>query len=466
MAGHQKTWGGRFAEPTDAFVARLNASVGFDKRLYREDIDGSIAHASMLAEQGIISTEDATEIIRGLNVIRGEIEAGTFQWSDSLEDVHMNIEHRLIELIGAAGGRLHTARSRNDQVATDLRLWLMRHLDETIERFIGLQRALLDLAEREFDAILPGYTHLQRAQPILLAHHLLAYVEMFERDRGRMLDCRSRCAESPLGSAALAGTPFPIDRHQTAQSLGFRSPMRNSLDGVADRDFAIEFVAAASLAMVHLSRLSEELVVWSSQEFRFMELGDAFATGSSIMPQKKNPDIPELIRGKGGRVIGDLMALLTTLKSLPLAYNKDLQEDKEALFDAADTLSDCVDAMTRILPACRFDHTRMRDACDDGFVTATDVADYLAARGVPFRDAHHIVGRLVGWCIEGKRTLPSLSHADFTQFSDQFDTDIVDVVTVKASVEARTSFGGTNPDRVRQALDDARARIAQLCATS
>ena len=466
MAGQQKTWGGRFSEPTDAFVARLNASVGFDKRLYREDIDGSIAHAQMLAHQSIISSDDARLIVEGLETIRGEIEAGTFVWSDALEDVHMNIEHRLIELVGAAGGRLHTARSRNDQVATDLRLWLMRYLDGLLAQFSALQIALISLAEQEFDAILPGYTHLQRAQPILLAHHFLAYVEMFERDRGRLLDCRRRCAECPLGSAALAGTPFPIDRSHTASSLGFLGPMRNSLDGVADRDFAVEFVAAASLAMVHLSRLSEELVVWSSQEFRFMELGDAFATGSSIMPQKKNPDIPELIRGKSGRVIGDLMALLTTLKSLPLAYNKDLQEDKEALFDAADTLSDCVEAMTRILPACRFDHARMREACDDGFVTATDVADYLAERGLPFREAHHVVGRLVGWCIAEKRTLPSLSVEEFSQFSDQFDADITQVVTVTASVHARSSLGGTSPDRVRFALREARDRLEPNPSTS
>ena len=461
MSDGQKTWGGRFSEPTDSFVARLNASVGFDKRLYNEDIDGSIAHAGMLAKQGIITQADADQIINGLEQVRAEINDGTFKWSEALEDVHMNVEHRLTELIGSAGGRLHTARSRNDQVATDLRLWLMRFIDELIGRVDGLLLALLDLAERDGDAILPGYTHLQRAQPILLSHHLLAYHEMLERDRSRLLDCRNRCAESPLGSAALAGTPFDLDRHHTAQALGVSRPMRNSLDGVADRDFAVEFTSAAALAMVHLSRLSEELVVWSSQEFAFLELGDAFATGSSIMPQKKNPDIPELIRGKSGRVFGNLVSLLTTLKSLPLAYNKDLQEDKEALFDAADTLADCIDAMARVLPACTFDHGRMRDACDAGFVTATDVADYLAQKGVPFREAHHIVGQLVGWCIAQQRTLPSLSLAEFQTFSDVFDDDIRTAVTVEASVQARSSLGGTSPARVAAALKAARARLAQ-----
>ena len=445
-------------------MARLNASVGFDQRLYREDIDGSVAHATMLEAQGVISADDARAIREGLEAVRAEIEAGELEWREDLEDVHMNVEHRLTERIGAAGGRLHTARSRNDQVATDLRLWLMRAIDALVPQLDTLQGALLTVAERDGRAVLPGYTHLQRAQPVLLAHHLLAYVEMLERDRGRLADCRARTAECPLGAAALAGTPFPIDREATAAALGFSRPMANSLDAVADRDFAVEFTSAAALAMVHLSRLSEELVVWSSQEFAFVELGDAFATGSSIMPQKKNPDIPELVRGKTGRVFGDLVALLTQLKGLPLAYNKDLQEDKEALFDAVDTLSDCVAAMARLLPACRFDPERMRAACDAGFVTATDVADYLATRGVPFRDAHHVVGRLVGWCIAERRTLPSLTLAEFQTFSDAFEADIVEAVTVEASVAARTSQGGTSPDRVREALAVARARREARCA--
>lgn len=457
--GPQITWGGRFSEPTDAFVARLNASVGFDQRLYAEDIDGSKAHAQMLAAQGIIDKSDAEAIVDGLERVRAEIDAGEFTWDTALEDVHMNVEHRLTTLIGAPGGRLHTARSRNDQVATDLRLYLLRFIDGLVPEIDALQEALIELAERDGEAILPGYTHLQRAQPVLLAHHLLAYVEMLDRDRSRLMDCRARAAECPLGAAALAGTPFPIDRDATAQALGFTRPMVNSLDAVADRDFAVEFTAAAALGMVHLSRLAEELVVWSSQEFNFVELGDAFATGSSIMPQKKNPDIPELVRGKTGRVFGDLVALLTVLKGLPLAYNKDLQEDKEAFFDAADTFRDCVVAMARLMPACRVNREQMRAACDAGFVTATDVADYLANKGVPFREAHHVVGRLVAWCIVEQRTLPSLSLAEFQQFSDVFEDDICDAVTVEASVAARTSAGGTSPVRVAAALATARARL-------
>ncbi len=456
----QKTWGGRFSEATDELVARLNASVGFDKRLYAEDIDGSLAHARMLAKQGILSAEDAEQIIEGLEAVKAEAAEADFEWSVELEDVHMNLEHRLTQRIGAAGGRLHTARSRNDQVATDLRLWLRRRIDTLLPAMDRLQDALLSLAEREGEAVLPGYTHLQRAQPILLAHHLLAWFEMLERDRGRLQDCRARLNESPLGSAALAGTPFDLDREHTALALGFTRPMRNSLDGVADRDFAVEFTSAAALAMVHLSRISEELVLWSSQEFAFIELGDAFATGSSIMPQKKNPDIPELVRGKTGRVFGDLVALLTVLKGLPLAYNKDLQEDKEALFDAADTLSDCVECMARLLPACTVHRDRMRAACDAGFVTATDVADYLASKDVPFREAHHVVGRLVGWCIAEERTLASLSLAEFQRFSEVFEADILEAVTVEASVAARTSYGGTAPERVTAALTEARGRLA------
>ncbi len=457
----QSTWGGRFAEPTDAFVARLNASVGFDRRLYREDIAGSKAHAAMLAKQGIIPPDDAAAIRDGLDAVQAEIEAGQFTWSADLEDVHMNVEHRLTARIGPAGGRLHTARSRNDQVATDLRLWVLRRIDDDlVPRIDRLQRALLDVAEAHRDTVLPGYTHLQRAQPVLLAHHLLAYVEMLERDRGRLLDARKRAAESPLGCAALAGTPFPLDRGLTARALGFTRPMANSLDAVGDRDFAVELCAAAALIMTHLSRFAEELVIWSSQEFGFIELGDAFATGSSIMPQKKNPDIPELVRGKTGRVFGDLVALLTVLKGLPLAYNKDLQEDKEALFDAVDTVADCLEATARLLPSTTWRADRMRAACDAGFVTATDVADYLAAKGVPFREAHHVVGRLVGWCIAEQRALPSLSLDEFRRFSDAFDDDIRRAVTVEASVAARTSEGGTAPARVAEALAAARARMA------
>ncbi|MCB9523289.1 MAG: argininosuccinate lyase [Myxococcales bacterium] len=460
-AGPQITWGGRFSEPTDAFVARLNASVGFDQRLYAQDIAGSQAHARMLAAQGVISAEDAAAITAGLEAVKADIDAGDFDWSVALEDVHMNVEHRLTARIGAAGGRLHTARSRNDQVATDLRLWVLDFIDaQVLPRLDALQGVLIQAAEEHGQAILPGYTHLQRAQPVLLAHHLLAYVEMLDRDRGRFADCRRRAAESPLGCAALAGTPFPIDRAATAKALGFDRPAANSLDAVGDRDFAVEFASAASLCMVHLSRLSEELVVWSSQEFGFIELGDAFATGSSIMPQKKNPDIPELVRGKTGRVFGDLVALLTVLKGLPLAYNKDLQEDKEALFDAADTVRDSLEAMIRLLPATTWRADRMRAACDAGFVTATDVADYLANKGVPFREAHHVVGRLVGWCIAEQRPLTALTLAEFQRFHSAFAEDILRAVTVEASVAARTSQGGTAPLRVAEALAAAKARLA------
>ncbi|MGC6416918.1 MAG: argininosuccinate lyase [Bradymonadia bacterium] len=460
MSDSQRTWGGRFTEETDAFVSRLNASVAYDQRLYAEDIDGSKAHAEMLAKQGVITTSDLEAIKTGLETIRSEIESGQFEWKTELEDVHMNIESRLIELVGDPGAKLHTARSRNDQVATDLKLWLRRHITQLCRAIDRMQDALLSLCERDGDAILPGYTHLQRAQPILFGHHLLAYFEMFERDRSRFMDCFERADESPLGSAALAGTPFQLDREYTATALGFRRPMRNSLDGVADRDFAVEFSAAATLMMVHLSRLSEELVLWSSQEFSFVEIGDAFATGSSIMPQKKNPDIPELVRGKSGRVLGSFVSLITTLKSLPLAYNKDMQEDKEALFDAADTILDCVEATGRLLPALKVNSAAMRQACEAGFVTATDVADYLANKNMPFRNAHHVVGRLVGWCIAEQRSLMSLSLDEFKQFSDVFEADILDAVTVEASVRARSSAGGTAPARVNSALAVARATLS------
>ncbi|MCB9544981.1 MAG: argininosuccinate lyase [Myxococcales bacterium] len=458
--GPQRTWGGRFQEATDAFVARLNASVGFDQRLAREDIQGSRAHAAMLGAQGILSAEDVAAVDAGLAQVQGEIDAGQFTWSEALEDVHMNVEHRLTTLVGEAGKRLHTARSRNDQVATDLRLWLRRRIDaDVLPALDRLQRAIVAVAERDGEAILPGYTHLQRAQPVLLGHHLLAWFEMLDRDRGRLVDARARLNESPLGAAALAGTPFPLDRAMTAKSLGFSRPMANSLDAVADRDFAVEFCAAAALCMVHLSRMAEELILWASQEFGFVELGDAFATGSSIMPQKKNPDIPELVRGKTGRVVGDLVALLTTLKGLPLAYNKDLQEDKEALFDATDTLEDCLEAFARLLPATTFRRDRMRAACEAGFVTATDVADYLARAGVPFREAHHVVGRLVGWCLAEGRTLQSLSLAEWQALHPAFGPDIQAAVTVEASVAARTSEGGTAPTRVAAALAEAKRRL-------
>ncbi len=457
----QRMWGGRFSETTDDFVARLNASVHFDKRLYEEDIRGSLAHAEMLYRQSILTESEHTRIRDGLNQIRQEIVDGNFEWQTSLEDVHMNIEHRLTSLIGEVGGKLHTARSRNDQVATDMRLWVVGQCDGLVSQLDELMLALAELASAHTETVLPGYTHLQRAQPIVFAHHLLAYVEMFERDRARVRDSRKRANESPLGAAALAGTPFPIDRVYTTQKLGFHRPLVNSLDAVASRDFLLEFGGALSIIMSHLSRLSEELVNWSSQEFAFIELGDAFATGSSIMPQKKNPDIPELIRGKSGRVFGHLQALLTLVKGLPLAYNKDLQEDKEAIFDAVDTTRDCLSAMTRLIPACHVNVDAMRTACNEGFVTATDVADYLAGKGVPFRDAHHVVGQLVAWCIAEERSLDTLSLEEFHQFDSRFDADVCHAVTVEASVAARQSLGGTAPNQVRQALKVTFDRLAQ-----
>lgn len=450
------TWGGRFTEAPDALVARLNASVTFDQRLYAQDIRGSQAHAQMLASQKILNPSDAQALHQELETLKTEIEHGSWDWKEELEDVHMNIEAELRRRLPDLGARLHTARSRNDQVATDVRLWLMERIDLIVDRLEDLIKGFLSLAETHQEVILPGYTHLQRAQPILLAHHLLAYVSMFERDQERLVELRKRVAQSPLGAAALAGTPFPIDRQLSATLLGFQGVIPNSLDAVSDRDFAIEFTSAAALAMVHLSRWSEELILWSSQEFSFVELPDAFSTGSSIMPQKKNPDIPELVRGKVGRVVGDLVSLLTLMKGLPLAYNKDMQEDKEALFDAADTLLDCVTVTAALTPKLMIRSARMREACDHGFVTATDVADYLASRGLPFREAHHIVGRLVRWCIVEGRSLTSLSLEEFRPFYEGFEEGILEAVTVEASVRARTSEGGTAPERVAEALRIAR----------
>jgi argininosuccinate lyase len=453
-----RSWGGRFSEAPDQLVARLNASVSFDQRMYVEDIEGSKVHAQMLGAQAIIPQGEVEQICAGLDQIKAEIQQGTWTWSDDLEDVHMNIEAELRARLGDAGARLHTARSRNDQVATDTRMWLITRIDTISEELERLIRGFITLATTNIEAILPGYTHLQRAQPVLLAHHLLAYVSMFERDLERLKDAQRRMSWSPLGSAALAGTPFPIDREMTAKALGFQGVIPNSMDAVSDRDFAVEFTSAAALCMVHLSRWSEELVLWSSQEFSFIELPDAFSTGSSIMPQKKNPDIPELVRGKTGRVIGDLVTLLTLLKGLPLAYNKDMQEDKEALFDAADTLLDCVTVTAALTPQIEVKHLNMRRACDEGYVTATDVADYLASRGLPFREAHHVVGRLIRWCITEDRSLTSLTLEEFQRFYPHFDEHILEQVKVESSVAARMSQGGTAPDRVRVALHEVSKR--------
>jgi argininosuccinate lyase len=456
----QEMWGGRFDEPTDAFVQRFTASEAFDRRLAACDIEGSRAHADMLQEVGVLTSEENAAIQQGLTAVLNEIEVGQFEWLVAREDVHMNIEARLTELIGDIGKKLHTGRSRNDQVATDLRLYLRGEIDHAIAEISRLQAGLLTLAEAHAETIMPGFTHLQVAQPVTFGHHLMAWYEMLERDYQRLLDCRARLNLSPLGAAALAGTTFPIDREATATAMGFEGPTRNSLDSVADRDFAIEFCAAAALVLNHLSRMSEELVLWTSAQFDFVALPDRFCTGSSIMPQKKNPDVPELVRGKSGRATGNLMALLTLMKSQPLAYNKDNQEDKEALFDSVDTLNDCLKAFADMMPAIEAKPAKMREAAHQGFSTATDLADYLVRSGVPFRDAHEIVGQAVAHCIKAECDLASLPLATLKDFHQAIEEDVFDVLTLEGSVAARNHIGGTAPAQVREAITTARAALA------
>ncbi|MBK1693643.1 argininosuccinate lyase [Chromatium weissei] len=454
-----KPWAGRFNAPTDAFVEAFTASVAFDQRLYRYDIQGSIAHATMLAQQGILTAAERDAIINGLQAVQAEIDAGTFNWLIELEDVHMNIETALTAKIGEAGKKLHTGRSRNDQVATDVRLWLRDEIDVIRLEIKRLQTALLDLAEREADTILPGFTHLQVAQPITFGHHLLAWFEMLDRDCERFTDCRRRLNVMPLGAAALAGTTYSIDRQYTAQLLGFDRPAENSLDAVSDRDFAIEFTAAAAILMMHLSRYSEELILWSSAQFNFIELSDSFCTGSSIMPQKKNPDVPELVRGKSGRIFGHLMGLLTLMKSQPLAYNKDNQEDKEPLFDTVDNLKGSLRVYADMMGNITCHHERMRTAAKQGFSTATDLADYLVRAGIAFRDAHEIVGKAVAFGVREKRDLAELTLAELQQFSAAIQANVFSVLTLEGSVAARDHFGGTAPNQVRAAIVRARARL-------
>jgi argininosuccinate lyase len=440
-----QSWGGRFSEPVDAFVARFTASVDFDQRLYRHDIMGSIAHATMLAKVGVLTDAERDTIVDGLRTIEQEIEAGQFDWRVDLEDVHMNIEARLTDRIGVTGKKLHTGRSRNDLILSEI---------------TRLQQGLLEQAEREADTIMPGFTHLQTAQPVTFGHHLLAWFEMLSRDHERLVDCRKRTSRMPLGSAALAGTTYPIDRELTCQLLGFEAVGGNSLDGVSDRDFAIEFCAAASIAMMHLSRFSEELVLWTSAQFQFIDLPDRFCTGSSIMPQKKNPDVPELVRGKSGRVFGSLMGLLTLMKGQPLAYNKDNQEDKEPLFDAADTLRDSLRAFADMIPAIKPKHAMMREAALRGFSTATDLADYLVRRGLPFRDCHEIVGHAVKHGVDTGKDLAEMSLEELRQFSDQIEADVFEVLTLEGSVNARDHIGGTAPAQVRAAVARGRELLA------
>ena len=456
-----RSWGGRFAETTDEFVQRFTASVEFDQRLYRHDIEGSIAHARMLAKVGVLNDADRDAIINGLEQIRSEIEHGRFNWSIALEDVHMNIEARLVELIGDAGKRLHTGRSRNDQIATDIRLYLREAIDQIHDELTRLQVGLLELAEAEAETIMPGFTHLQVAQPVTFGHHLLAWHEMLNRDQQRLQDCRKRVNIMPLGAAALAGTSYPIDRQYTAQLLGFDTPAANSLDAVSDRDFAIEFIAAGTIIMTHLSRFSEELVLWTSAQFNFIELPDRFCTGSSIMPQKKNPDVPELVRGKTGRVNGHLITLLTLMKGQPLAYNKDNQEDKEPLFGTVGTLLGSLRAFADMAPHIKPNRDNMYQAAKQGFATATDLADYLVRKGIAFRDAHEIVGQAVRLALDTDRDLAQLSLEELQAFSKHIQQDVFTILTLEGSVASRSHFGGTAPEQVKLQAQLAKNRLTQ-----
>lgn len=459
-AGANRMWGGRFASGPASALAEINASIDVDRRMYAQDIRGSLAHAEMLVRQRIISRANGAAIQRGLKRILGEIEAGRFKFQTVLEDIHMNVEARLAALIGAAAGRLHTARSRNDQVATDFRLWVRDAIDSLDRRLQDLQRALIRRAEQHAATIMPGFTHLQPAQPVTFGHHLLAYVEMFGRDRGRLADCRKRTNESPLGAAALAGTSFPIDRAMTAKALGFDRPMANSLDAVSARDFAIEFLAAASMTSLHLSRLAEELVVWTSPQFGFIRLSDTFTTGSSIMPQKRNPDAAELVRAKAGRLLGSLVGLSVVMKGLPLAYSKDMQEDKERVFAAADALDLSLVATAGMIDDLAVDAAAMRAAASRGFSTATDLADWLVrAKGLPFREAHHVTGRVVRLAESKSCDLEDLSLADLQAIDQRFDKGVFSVLGVERSVVSRKSFGGTAPANVRRAARAARRRF-------
>ncbi|GAB3667037.1 argininosuccinate lyase [Ramlibacter alkalitolerans] len=455
-----EAWSALFSEPMSDLVKRYTASVFFDKRLWQADITGSLAHAAMLAQQGVISATDLADIRRGMEQIRGEIGSGGFEWKLDLEDVHLNIEARLTQLVGDAGKRLHTGRSRNDQVATDVRLWLRAEIDLIADLLVGLQKALVAIAEKNADVVLPGFTHLQVAQPVSFGHHMLAYVEMFARDHERMLDVRRRVNRLPLGAAALAGTTYPLDREAVARELGMEGVCQNSLDAVSDRDFAIEFAAAASLVMVHVSRFSEELILWMSQNFGFIRIADRFTTGSSIMPQKKNPDVPELARGKTGRVVGHLMGLITLMKGQPLAYNKDNQEDKEPLFDTVDTLKDTLRIFAEMIEGITVQPQAMEQAALKGYATATDLADYLVKKGLPFRDAHETVAHAVKAAIAHQCDLSELPLAVLQQFHPAIDKDVYDALSLRGSLNARNTLGGTAPAQVRVQIERHRTRLA------
>ena len=455
-----QSWGGRFNEPTDEFVKIFGASVFFDKILAPYDIAGSKAHATMLQEVGLLTEDEKNQILTGLDQILEEINTDKFNWSVALEDVHMNIESRLTQLIGNAGKKLHTGRSRNDQVATDIRLYLRDQVDGILAEINRLQHALLNLAEKEASTILPGFTHLQAAQPVSFGHHMMAYFEMLCRDAERLTDARKRMNSMPLGSAALAGTTYPINRERTAELLNFDRICLNSLDGVSDRDFAIEFLSAASVIMMHLSRFSEELILWSSAQFNFIELPDSFCTGSSIMPQKKNPDVPELVRGKTGRVYGNLTSMLTIMKSQPLAYNKDNQEDKEPLFDTVDTLKACLRVFADMVPTIETKRDTMHNSTKKGYTTATDLADYLVNKGLAFRDAHEVVGKSVSYGIEHQKDLAELSLEELQLFDDRIENDVFDILSLEGSLSARDHLGATSPNQVKQAIKAARNNLS------
>lgn len=453
-----KSWAGRFKEKTTKTVETFTSSVAFDSRLWEYDIEGSVAHAKMLGKQKIISAKEARSILRGLNRLKQKIQKGQFRFSDEMEDVHMNIESALTHAIGSAGGKLHTARSRNDQVALDLRLYLRDEIAEVRRLIKDFQSVLVKLAEKHIDIIIPGYTHLQRAQPVLLSHHLMAYFEMFARDADRFEDCLKRVNVLPLGSCALAGTTLPIDRKYVARLLKFPAISNNSIDAVSDRDFVVEFISAASLLMTHISRLSEELVLWNSEEFGFIELPDAYSTGSSIMPQKKNPDVLELTRGKTGRVVGHLLSVFVVLKGLPLAYNRDLQEDKEPLFDTVDTVRACLSVLTEMMPKISFNKAAMRTAAEGGFSTATDLAEYLVRKGVPFRKAHRITGGITGYCLDRNKTLADLDLKEFKRFSKLINKDVFNCISTDVSVNRKNTYGGTSKKKVLQQIKKIRKR--------
>ena len=447
-----KLWGGRFDKETDALVNDFNSSISFDARMYRQDIEGSIAHAAMLGEQGIIAPEEAASIIDGLRAILGDIEAGKVEFSEDNEDIHMNIETFLTQRLGAAGKRLHTGRSRNDQVAVDFRMYVRQTIPEIMEMLLHLESVLVRQAKAHIDTIMPGYTHLQRAQPVTFGHYMMAYANMIRRDITRLEDCLERMDECPLGAGALAGSTHPLNRYRTAELLGFSKPTDNSLDSVSDRDFALEFLSACSILMMHLSRFSEEIILWCSWEFRFIELDDAYSTGSSIMPQKKNPDIAELVRGKTGRVYGSLITLLTVMKGIPLAYNKDMQEDKECVFDTIDTVKMCIPVFAAMLDTMKVKEEQMAQAASGGFINATDCADYLAKKGVPFRDAYTLVGRLVNHCIATGQTLDSLPMEEYKALSPVFEQDVYQALSLKTCVEQRRTVGGPAHDEVERQI--------------